>query len=201
MGYSTVNFQEFIKNSSNPVIFDIGSYNGADAQAFKNRYPSGKVYAFEASSRNMRYFEHLKNSIEVRHLALGDINGTVKFFPSIGAGIDGSGSILVPSDKMKTTHPQLQFDEEDVECMTIENFCKKESIDKIDCIYIDAQGAEYKILSNMGNLRPDCIFAETCEYEIYDGAGTLQNLDDLMFSMGYRIQQRLVHDTFYVLDK
>ena len=198
MGYSNINFPQFIQNGLNPVIFDIGSYNGADAQAFKNRYPSGKVYAFEASSKNMPYFEHL-TTIEVRNMALGDINGTIKFFPSIGAGLDGSGSILQPSANMATVHPSLKFEEEEVECMTISKFCEIEGINKIDCIHIDAQGAEYKILSNMGDLRPDCIFAETCEYSIYDGAGSLDLLDNLMFSMGYKIEQRLPYDTFYVL--
>ena len=206
MGYYDVNFSAYIRNQKDPIILDIGSYDGRDAAAFKHKYPDGKVYAIEASSHNMNKFGYAASvGVNVRHLAISDNDGEITFRPSLGSGIDGSGSILKPSENMKRDHPALVFGEETVKCMSLPTFCKFEDLHTIDCIHMDVQGAEIMILKSMGEYRPDCIYAETCEYDHYQEAGSLEEMDELMASLGYRIEQRHygpnsteIWDTFYV---
>jgi FkbM family methyltransferase len=206
MGYRDVNFPAYIRNQNDPIILDIGSYDGYDAMQFKQQFPNGRVYAIEASSHNIEKFHTaISMGVNVRHLAIGETDGEITFHPSIGPGIDGSGSILKPSAKMPEHHPLLVFTEERVACVTIPTFCAMENLDRIDCIHIDAQGAEIGIMRSMGDYRPDCVYAETCEYENYENAGSLQEMDDLMISMGYKIENRHygpgttnIWDTLYV---
>jgi FkbM family methyltransferase len=191
MGYHDVNFSNYIKNQTDPVILDIGSYNASDAVGFKKQFPGGSVYAIEASRSNFDSMQWaISHGVNIRHLAFGEKNEEITFNFSYGAG-NGSGSILKPSAQMSTTHAGLLFGEEKVMCMTIEEFCKQENIERIDCIHIDAQGADGPILKHLGKFRPDCIYAETCEFDIYEGAGTLQNIDEYMESIGYRVECRV----------
>ena len=73
-------------------------------------------------------------------------------------------------------------------------------IKKIDYMHIDVQGAEYKVVVGLGDLRPTYIFAETCEFETYDTGVTLSDFDELMKEKGYKIIQRHDYDTLYVYD-
>jgi FkbM family methyltransferase len=204
MGYTDVNFSKYIRNHNDPVILDIGSYNGRDAILFKHRFPNGKVYAIEASSNNMNtYMRDVPSyGVEVRHLAMGEVNEIIRFFPSLTPGIDGSGSILNPTAKGREN---VLYGEEVVMCMTIEKFCEQEKLDRIDCIHIDAQGADRRILEHIGPYRPDCIFAETCAYDEYENSGSIELMDAYMKSIGYRMEMRkyspdgvYIWDSFYV---
>lgn len=42
MGYHDVNFSNYIKNQTDPIILDIGSYNASDAVGFKKQFPTIK---------------------------------------------------------------------------------------------------------------------------------------------------------------
>jgi len=100
----------------------------------------------------------------------------------MGGTLAGSGSILEPSE-LTVKDAQTEFTPERVKCMTIESFCELNGIDRIDCIHIDAQGAELRILSKLGKFRPDCVFAEVCNAEAYKGAFEVSELDSYMESI------------------
>ena len=44
--------------SGNPIILDIGTYDGVDSIEFLNLYSNAKVFAFEADSRSIDLFKH-----------------------------------------------------------------------------------------------------------------------------------------------
>jgi len=50
--------------NSNPVILDIGTYDGADSVEFINKYNNAKVFAFEADLRSIDLFKHSIKSEE-----------------------------------------------------------------------------------------------------------------------------------------
>jgi FkbM family methyltransferase len=203
MGYCDVNFSNYIKNQITPVIFDIGSYNAVDAVAFKQRFPFSRVYAIEACRNNFNSMRWATSyGVNIRHLAIGEKNEEITFNFSYGIG-NGSGSILKPTPLVSRNG--LFFGEEKVMCMTIEEFCKQENIERIDCIHMDAQGADGLILKHLGKFRPGCIYAETCEHDHYEEARTLQEIDDYMESIGYRVESRIgpgeqIWNTLYVFN-
>lgn len=199
---------EFFDNKE-LVIFDIGAFNFDDSVNFKINFPSSSVYSFEPFDHNIESYSQKAKSmgINVFKLAISDKVGKTKFYNSEtfnGKEWTCSGSLLLPSKKSGTEiHPGLIYNTEgvEVETTTIENFCDKNLIDRVDVIHMDVQGAEYYAIKGMGNkIRPKLIFCETCEYETYEGALTQKDLDDLLLSMGYKIKERLIYDTLYILD-
>ena len=185
------------------VVFDIGAYNFEDSVAYKNLFNS-EIYAFEASKKNYDlYLSYaISHGIKAYNLALSDINGKSKFYNSSKLNDGGieiewgpSGSLLEPSKSLKD---RITFElPEEVECKTIEEFCLLNNIKNVDYIHIDVQGMEHRVLSGLGKIRPDYILAETCEYNSYNGSGSIEDLDEYLYSIGYSIEERMEYDTLY----
>ena len=49
---------------SNPIILDIGTYDGCDSIEFLDLYNNARVFAFEADLRSIDLFKHSINSTE-----------------------------------------------------------------------------------------------------------------------------------------
>ena len=194
------------------TIFDIGAADFGHTIAFKEAFPNAMVYAFEADAENIKKYSHRvlgASNVIVTACAISDKKGEATFFPSEnynGQPWRYSGSlmkpIVVPGTSEETTHPGLHYNMKGVKVKTIrlDDFCKKNRIKSIDYMHIDVQGAEYKVIVGLGDLRPGHIFAETCEFETYDTGVTLADFDELMKEKGYRIVQRHDYDTLYVYD-
>lgn len=58
-----------------------------------------------------------------------------------------------------------------------------------------------EVLRGLGGIRPKMIFCETCEYNHYEGAGSLGEFDEFMRSLGYKMEKRLEFDTLYILER
>lgn len=194
------------------AIFDIGAADFGHTIAFKDAFPNAMVYAFEADAENINKHLHRvsgASNVVVTPCAISDKKGEATFFPSEnynGQPWRYSGSlmkpIVAPGTNEETAHPGLHYDMNGVKVKTVrlDDFCKKNRIKKIDYMHIDVQGAEYKVIVGLGDLRPTYIFAETCEFETYDTGVTLSDFDELMKEKGYKIIQRHDYDTLYVYD-
>lgn len=209
MSYFKMNWVNEFFDNKELIIFDIGAFNFDDSINFKTNFPESLVYSFEPFEYNIEnYGEKAKSmGVNVFKLAISDKVGKTKFYNSEtfnGTKWTCSGSLLMPSEKSGTEiHPGLIYNTDgiEVETSTIKDFCESNSIDRVDIIHMDVQGAEYYAVKGMGEkIRPKLLFCETCEYETYDGALTQKDLDDLLFSMGYKIKERLIYDTLYILD-
>lgn len=199
---------DIYKSNKKITIFDIGAHTFSDSLEFKAKCPEADVYAFEPDTYNLSTFAQRARDagIVVCEHAFGDEDAEVKFFPSEsfkGAKWTASGSIVEPVTKENSSegisHEGLLYnlDGYKVECKTIQTFCKEMDIDRVDYMHIDTQGAEYRILRNLGDIRPFLIMAETSEYTNYKTGITVEIFDDLMTSLGYSILQRFDFDTLY----
>ena len=203
------NFPQDVINSlaNAKVIFDIGAYDFSDSKKFLSLNPECVVYAFEASPGNYRsYSGHCANEIRLKtyNIAISDTNEPALFYDS-GDDVNTrrfSGSLLLPTSKLKE-NKVFNFNEqgEYVPCFTVEKFCKENNISSIDFMHIDAQGAEYKIVSKIETILPKFIFAETCEYETYEDSHSKKYLDNLLASKGYTVLKEFTYDTLYGLTK
>lgn len=154
------------------VIFDVGSLNGAEAIYMGQILPHAKVYSFDANPiaalmirDNQKQYDDRFNCIQK---AVSDYNGTATFhlLPSASQGASSLlkpiGGIVPGIDNVYTTIS--------VECTTIEQFCKDNSIDHVDLLWIDAQGTELNVLKGIG---PDIskvktVYAETGKIAYYE---------------------------------
>lgn len=198
---------EIIGDKEKIIIFDVGAHNFSDSISFKTNFHNSEVHAFEAFNYNCNTYGNnaITKGIKVHNVAVSDKNEEIIFYNSTDLnGIEWtcSGSILKPSIKEGVEiHSGLKYNKEGVKVMSIrlDDFCKLNNIDYVDVIHMDIQGAEYYGIKGLGDLRPKIIFCETCEFESYDGSLTLDDLDNLLFKMGYKIKERLTYDTLYVL--
>ena len=72
-----------------------------------------------------------------------------------------------------------------VESITLETYCQKNNVCP-DFVHIDVQGAEYKVFSKLGKLKPKFVWAEICEFDRYQTGVTYNDFHKLMSSLGYQ---------------
>jgi len=192
-----------------PTIFDIGAYDFHDSTNIRRFFPNANIYAFEAYAYNCEKFGKIasNHNINVFNLAISDKVGKTKFYNSVtmnGTNWTCSGSILQPTkEEGVTIHPGLKYNREgiDVDTVTIEYFCEENNITSVDFIHMDIQGAEYYAIKGMGKkIKPKIIYCETFEYDSYENSLSRDDLDNLMFSLGYSIKERFTYDTLYILN-
>ena len=208
MSSFNVNYvNQFIKKTEGLVIFDIGAHDFRDSIGLKQHFPQATVYAFEPDSLNiLKYSNTAKRlGIVVVDQAMSDQEGEVTFYNSEtmkGVEWSCSGSILKPVTVNGTNeglHEGLLYNLTGhlVKATTFKAFCDENKICP-DVVHMDVQGAETKVMMGIGEYRPTLIFAETCEFKVYETNTNLEEFDKLMFSLGYEIVERLPTDTLYV---
>ena len=192
------------------TIFDVGAWDAADSISFKERFPEATVIAFEACPDN---FAAIKKSgkaaasgVRVFNFAVLDRNGPINFHSNEdahqGPNPGMSGSILAPTEKLKTEAPHLRFKEpRKVLGVRLDAFCQTYHIPPPDVLHVDVQGAEPLVLEGLGVLRPGLIFLETDETEDvghYRGAKPLTELWRLLWDLGYLVAYDSGHDALWV---
>ena len=202
--------KKFSQND-NLIIFDIGAYDFSEGIELKSQFPNADIFGIEADKINFdkHSTEAIKKGIKAYNLAFADFDGKTIFYPSLfdlNKQIDWrfAGSIIKPilkENSNEAINHSVTYDNDGVEVETIriDTFCEKNSINKIDFIHIDVEGAEDKVLSTLGNFRPEFIFAETYHFDVknYDNKVNLNEFDDLLDSLGYKVSHRFIYDTLY----
>lgn len=198
-------------NKKDLIVFDVGACNFKDSLFLKLYLPNSTIYAFEPDIVNLRNCPDnvIGEGIFVVPVALSDCDDLITFYPSTtfhGNEYKASGSILKPRTKDGTSeaihHDNLLFDLEGYEVQTvrIDTFCKLNEISHIDFLHMDVQGAEMRVISGLGDIRPSFIFAETCEFETYESGISLKEFNDYMSNLGYSIVKQFRDDTLYKLN-
>ena len=141
-----------IKNEENPVLFDVGA-NIGKYTLLLNKYfdkKNIKIFSFEPSKKS---FEELKlNAKEVKNLKIFNLGfGEKEYTATLFS--DKEGSSLSSLYKRKLNHFGVKMENKEiVEVETIDNFCSKNSIGRIDFLKLDAEGNEFLILKGAGNM-------------------------------------------------
>ena len=123
------------------IIFDCGTHIGYYSMLFSHCAPQGKVYAFEPCPLTCQYFvnnvrvnktaENPYSNITLIQMALGDevVKAKEEILWFSGQGDDGFGK----------TEGIFDF-------ITIDAFCKGNSIERLDLIKSDVDGWDYELL-------------------------------------------------------
>ena len=205
---SDINTKWLIENFGDKAmsIFDIGcAAVDGDAAMFKQLLPDAAIYAFECADvwKDRNTSEAKRHGINYFHIALADSNETLTFYPSAtynGETWPYSGSICKPN---KTEVPSGTFvwgEPHTVKTMKLDTFCDIHNITP-NFIHIDVQGAEYKVLSNMGKYRPWAIWAEVNEFEnCYETNTTHSAFSQLLNDLDYTKIYGNNIDELYVLN-
>jgi FkbM family methyltransferase len=125
------------------TMFDVGANVGQTWEGFRHNEPNAKIYCFEPV---LEIFKELKNkagkdkNCVFENIAFGDVPGekTIKLF-----GIEHSA---LNSLKDGLMNYDTNAREEIIKIDTLDNYCSKNRIDKIDFLKIDTEGYELNVL-------------------------------------------------------
>lgn len=137
-------------NKNNLIIFDVGCFNGNYSRNLKKKinYKNINFYLFDANPnlkiKDFKYInEVFSNKIETKNFYLNE------FLPSSGSSLEDitmTDKYWNFTRKLITFSPNKSFKKLRVKTNTIDNFCIKKKIKKIDLLKIDVEGSELKVL-------------------------------------------------------
>lgn len=132
---------------SNPNILEAGAHIGRDTVKLSRFWPEGYIYAFEPVPGLFRQLKEatkdLKN-VTCYQYALDIETGMSDMYIS-EPPFSASSSLLEPTGYLEE-HPEATFKISTVETITIDSWAKKNSVDHIDFMWLDMQGAELRAL-------------------------------------------------------
>jgi len=175
--------------SDDAIILDAGAYNGNDTVDFAMTFQKGLIYAIEPVQsiyNELIISTNRYNNIKCFNLALDDSIGEKEIYISSGYSVQSS-SLLKPKEHL-IKFPDCQFNScETVKTTTINQFVKDNNIDRIDCMWLDLQGNEYKVLSHANEIlhTTKVIFAEYSLIEFYEGLTLYDEFKLFMKQLGF----------------
>lgn len=175
----------------NPIVVEIGAYTGGDTVEMALLWPKGIIYALEPVPE---IFERLKfktrffKNIHIFDFAVSD-SGTDKsqmFVSNNGC----SSSLLEPTDEHLKEFPTVSFDSlVKVKNIKLLDWVKLNNIDKIDFLWIDAQGMELKIFQSAGDFirKIKLIYTEVSLKEFYKESDDYEELKKYLTQYGFEL--------------
>lgn len=194
---------KYYKRNDKLTIFDIGCCEGEDSIRLKKQFPNSRIFSFEPLPSNVikikknlkRYGLSQKN---LYLIAFGDNDGKAVFYVSSGHpdhlpklkdwDYGNKSSSLLPPKKHKEVLRWVKFKQKiSVSTRRLDSFCQQHSIDKIDFIYLDVQGAELMVLRGAGNFikRIGAIWLEVEAVELYANQPLKKEVESFMRKNGF----------------
>jgi FkbM family methyltransferase len=126
----------------NAIVFDVGSNRGDYALAVLNRRPGVQLHCFEPSKGTFDLLcKALRNKNAVlNNCGLGEQDGEMTLYSN------GTGSGLASLSRRRLDHFGIYMNlEERVEITTLDNYCERQKIGKIDLLKVDVEGHELDV--------------------------------------------------------
>ncbi len=170
-------------------IVIVGANDGSEIPRLRQSYPRSRFLCFEPSpqwhAELMRNFENT-GFVESRKLALSDAPGTATFHE---LPLAGNGSLLAPDKTFWSQFNKIENNEVsefEVKVSTLDH--EAETLDHIDLLWMDVQGAEGHVLRGGGKTlsRVSSIFMEVALIASpYRGTLLFQDLTTTLENAGF----------------
>jgi FkbM family methyltransferase len=167
---------DFASTTNSPYIIDCGANIGLSALYYKTLYPTSKLICIEAVPKTFKLLKkNLKeyNNISLYNNALSNQSGRLVNIPTADNNFDAAASLFkTPKTKTKVTTIQLS---------------KLLTKDIVDCLILDIEGNEEKILEDLTKANKlkliRNIFVEFHNYQ----NGSLSKITSILSDNGYVI--------------
>lgn len=177
-------YEEFMLQiaEESSVIFDVGANIGYYTVQF-SEISDGEIYAFEP----MNYqHETLQKNLELNSLT--NIHPVKKIVSNTNslARIYFSGMENTAASSLVNKTDQY----EEIQCITLDDFCKDNDIEEIDLIKIDVEGYELKALKGLQNMlksqKISHLFIEIVEKHLNNAGTSAKEICDYLESHNYK---------------
>ena len=185
------------------IVFDVGANCGDWSRKCLENNPDVQIHAFEAASDNFRKLKSAKlgANVIVNNVAVSDECGSIEL--NIFGDESPFNSISVSGE----THVGTPKSQETIRSMTIDQYAYEKSIESLDYVKIDVEGAEMRVLIGMKNLlassKIDVIQLEHGRFSIYSRT-LIMDYFDLLCRHGFEMykitHQNLIPFPKYVSD-
>lgn len=176
---------------TSPVIFDVGAYKGAYTDYVLSKVPDADCWLFEPNADLHAQLSKYK----AFDIMLLDREGVQPFFRCLNKADELS------STYRREVFGQIEYEEQQKPCTSIDAFCLEHLLPSIDFLKIDVEGAEMDVLNGCMNMLQDKnIHFIQVEYGgTYPDAGiSFLDIIQLIGQFGYRAYE-LVGDKLNLL--
>jgi len=209
--YKKLSFDDIYSKKINydPIIFDVGANKGQSLKRFKKIFPNSIIHAFEPIEEEfLKLKEVYKNDDKVflNNLALGEAECSKDFYITKISGNSSFNKLNKNSDWIKTRSKEINVspdkytkESKKIKVITLDSYCKKNEIGKIDILKIDTQGYEEKVLEGAVNtIRKEVKFIE-CEImldNVYEKYLNFSDIEKYLIPHNYRLAGLIHHGGF-----
>ena len=178
------------------VILDLGSRDAKVAIAFRDLFPTAKVFAFECNPDAIALCKanlQGRNDIGLVEMAVSDNSGTVDFYaidplktvtPHADGNIGASSLFVATADYPMEKYVQRRIS---VQAITLADWLNNQPFEQIDVIWMDLQGAELKALKGLGEKihSVKAIYSEVAFQQIYNEQPLVTELETYLLEHGF----------------
>lgn len=161
----------------NPIIVEVGAFDGHDTKKMVSQWPNGIIHAFEPVPEiydRLVTNTSMLNNVHRYPVALSNHTGNAEFYVSEKPNKPGiasqAGSLYKPKERLH--HSPLIFPRmTSVPTITLDQWADENGITTIDLLWLDTQGHELAILQAAPKMieHIKVVFAEVSFIESYEG--------------------------------
>lgn len=191
---------QYVISIDKPVIFDVGAHRGESVAYLKRIFTKAIIYSFEPDPDSFKALSAANiDGVSYFNLALSDVDGTAIFNRN---RISHTNSLLKVNLKSKdsieiakaTAENNTKFfddfnEEIQVSTVTLDGFSRQHSVNKIDLLKIDVQGAECSVLAG-GRATLEhtkVVILEVSFYDYYEKSSTFLEVEQILSPLGFRL--------------
>lgn len=185
------------------IVFDVGASVGELTLLFSRFVGAGQVHAFEASSS---VFERLRivtgaaacPNVFLNHLAVAETEGKARLYVYDNLHLGWNTLANRPLENYGIDVKPVAV--EDVQATSIDLYCEREGIRRIDLLKIDVEGAEFQVLMGANRmLREKRIACITFEFgqTTFDMDNDPDEIEAYLIKLGYKLRNLVSGDPIF----
>jgi len=184
--------QRRLVRSTAPTILDVGAHIGQTAQRYRALFPSAQIHCFEPFPQSLAALRAAlagDSGVQTHAVALGSSPGKASLYVNRSSA---TNSLLASDTRAAFYWGSGLLDTDttvDVTVNTIDRFCAERSLEHVDILKLDVQGAEYDVLKGasafLAAQRIDLVYMEMITAPTYVGQHDLHEYLALFRSFGY----------------
>jgi len=190
--YNLHNYLHLANFEINRLVM-VGAHLAYEVDQILKNYPNCKITLFEASPRYIDLLKkRFKNNVrvEIFNQAISNQECKLTFYET---NLEGSGSILPLSNLAFSDYKLVQREKYEINSTTLDKHSENRGYinEKIDCLWIDVQGAELMVLEGAKKLLQSnvkLVFLEVAaSNSLYQNGAHLDAITSLLKSLDFQI--------------